>query len=111
MTEMGRVLAMKRRSCGFGSPQTLMARPEKFQFEPSEKKRGNMDCYFTPKQLAERWHITEQTLANWRSLQRGPPFIRISNRVLYPTQDVMDHEELQKQKTELKINSWPTKQR
>ena len=67
-------------------------------------------CYFTPKQLAERWHMTEQTLANWRSLQRGPPFIRISNRVLYEAQTILDHEDHQKQKTIQKLNTWHTKQ-
>lgn len=68
-------------------------------------------CYYTPKQLAVRWHMTEQTLANWRSLQRGPPFIRISNRVLYPKETVHSHEEHQKQLNKERINSsWLTQE-
>ncbi len=65
------------------------------------------DCYFTPKQLAERWHTSEQTLANWRSLNKGPPCIRISNRVLYPAKLVLEHEEkLLEQNLKKQTNSW-----
>lgn len=50
------------------------------------------DTFLTPKELAMRWKITEQTLANWRSLDRGPPCIRISNRVLYRLVAVIEYE-------------------
>ncbi len=66
------------------------------------------DCFFTPKQLAQRWAMTEQTLANWRSLNKGPPFIRISNRVLYPQKDILAHEEHQNQLNKDRTNhTWP----
>ena len=42
--------------------------------------------YLAPRQVVIRWggSISEKTLANWRSLQLGPPFIRLRKRVLYP---------------------------
>ncbi len=38
--------------------------------------------------LAERIHIDEKTLANWRSAGRGPPYFKIGMRVLYDETDV-----------------------
>ena len=46
------------------------------------------DPFITPKELANRWRMTEQTLANWRNEKRGPPFFKVSNRVLYRIGDV-----------------------
>jgi hypothetical protein len=53
-----------------------------------QKKRR----YLTPKQVSEKFGGTPavQTLANWRAnTGGGPPFIRIGNRVLYPS-DMLD---------------------
>jgi hypothetical protein len=37
----------------------------------------------TPRDLAGRWKVKEQTLANWRHLGRGPEYMKIGNSVLY----------------------------
>ena len=51
--------------------------------------------WLTPKQLAQRWKLTEQTLANWRHEGRGPPFIRVANRIRYDLEPIEQHEENQ----------------
>lgn len=51
--------------------------------------------YLTPKELAERWRniVTLSTLDNWRSSQnRGPRFVKIGGRVLYPLHEVVAYE-------------------
>lgn len=42
--------------------------------------------YLTPAQVIERWDgaVTMQTLANWRSKRKGPPFQKFGTRVRYP---------------------------
>ena len=49
--------------------------------------------FLTDLQLAERWHIHRQTLISWRTSGTGPPFVRISNRVLYPLAGVEQYEQ------------------
>ncbi len=50
--------------------------------------------FLTPKELAERWRerVSLQTLANWRSLNYGPNFMKAgagkNARVLYPIESV-----------------------
>lgn len=51
-------------------------------------------AFLSPKELASRWRMKEQTLANWRHAGTGPPFVRISNRVLYPTDGILSFEKL-----------------
>jgi hypothetical protein len=51
--------------------------------------------YLTPKELAARWKgvVTLSTLDNWRSSQnRGPRFVKIGGRVLYPLVEVVAYE-------------------
>jgi hypothetical protein len=55
----------------------------------------NSSDYLTPKELAERWRniVTLSTLDNWRSSQnRGPRFVKIGGRVLYPLVEVEAYE-------------------
>lgn len=49
--------------------------------------------YLTSKELAHRWRLSEQTLANWRHARKGPPFVRIGGRILYPTASLSDYEQ------------------
>jgi hypothetical protein len=53
--------------------------------------------YLTSKELATRWRLSEQTLANWRHGSKGPPFIRIGARVLYPVEGINAYEKLDTQ--------------
>jgi hypothetical protein len=48
--------------------------------------------YLTSKELAHRWRLSEQTLANWRHARKGPPFMRIGGRILYPMSTTTDYE-------------------
>jgi hypothetical protein len=48
--------------------------------------------YLTSKELAQRWRLSEQTLANWRHARKGPSFIRIGGRILYPISTTTDFE-------------------
>ena len=49
--------------------------------------------YLTSKELATRWRLSNQTLANWRHAGKGPPFIRVGARVLYPVDGINDFEQ------------------
>ena len=52
--------------------------------------------YLTPTELIERWagvvsHV--QTLANWRHVGRGPEYVKIERKVLYPLRAVEEYEQ------------------
>jgi hypothetical protein len=51
-------------------------------------------AFLTSKELATRWRLSEQTLANWRHGRKGPPFVRIGAKVLYPNEAVQAFEKL-----------------
>jgi hypothetical protein len=51
-------------------------------------------AYLTSKELADRWRLADQTLANWRYAGKGPPFIRVGSRVLYPIEGIHSFERL-----------------
>ena len=50
--------------------------------------------FLTSKEVADRWRLSDQTLANWRSAGKGPPFIRVGSRVLYPVEGIHAFEKL-----------------
>ena len=45
-------------------------------------------------ELASRWKLSHQTLANWRHAGKGPPFIRVGARVLYPLEGIHAYERI-----------------
>jgi hypothetical protein len=47
--------------------------------------------FLTSKELADRWRLSDQTLANWRHARKGPQFVRVGNRVLYPIKVIQDY--------------------
>lgn len=51
-------------------------------------------AFLTGKELAIRWRLNNQTLANWRHAGKGPPFIRVGARVLYPIEGIHAYEKL-----------------
>jgi predicted site-specific integrase-resolvase len=53
--------------------------------------------FLTSKEVADRWRLSDQTLANWRSAGKGPPFIRVGSRVLYPVEGIHAYEKLSQQ--------------
>ena len=52
------------------------------------------ETYLTPKQLAKRWSMAVQTLANWRkvSIGKGPKFKHIGG-VRYALSEVIKYED------------------
>lgn len=51
-------------------------------------------AFLTSKELSDRWRLSDQTLANWRYAGKGPPFIRVGARVLYPVEGIHAFEKL-----------------
>ena len=54
------------------------------------------EAYLTPKDLSERWGLTEQTLNNWRCQGKGPTFSRgglPGVRVSYLLTNIKQYEE------------------
>jgi len=52
--------------------------------------------YLTPAELIERWAGAvshTQTLANWRNEGRGPVYVKIERKVLYPVSAVEEYEQ------------------
>lgn len=43
-------------------------------------------------ELAERWNLSPKTLQRWRGEGRGPRFMKMSKRVVYPMDDLLDFE-------------------
>lgn len=43
-------------------------------------------------ELAERWKMCPRTLANWRSLGKGPRGVRLGRAVVYRLEDVVEYE-------------------
>lgn len=54
-------------------------------------------AYLTSKEVADRWRLSDQTMANWRHTGKGPPFIRVGSRVLYPIEGITAFEKLSQQ--------------
>lgn len=50
--------------------------------------------YLKPNELSARWRnqISVQTLANWRSKKKGPEFVHVGSRILYPISSVERYE-------------------
>jgi len=51
-------------------------------------------AFLTSKELSDRWRLSDQTLANWRYAGKGPPFIRVGSRVLYPVDGIYSFEKV-----------------
>lgn len=50
----------------------------------------------TVKELAERWRFAKGTLNNQRAQGKGPPFIKIGSKVLYPLDEIERFEQANK---------------
>ncbi|MFD0981821.1 helix-turn-helix transcriptional regulator [Tropicimonas aquimaris] len=46
----------------------------------------------TEQHLAERWQMSVRTLQNWRWMGRGPRYLKIGARVLYPLDEIEAYE-------------------
>lgn len=43
-------------------------------------------------ELAQRWGISPKTLQRWRSEGRGPRYLKLSKRVSYPIESILEFE-------------------
>ncbi|WP_238945078.1 helix-turn-helix transcriptional regulator [Vandammella animalimorsus] len=43
-------------------------------------------------ELAQRWGVSPKTLQRWRSEGRGPRYLKLSKRVSYPVEAILDFE-------------------
>ena len=43
-------------------------------------------------ELAQRWGLSPKTLQRWRSEGRGPRYLKLSKRVSYPLESVLEFE-------------------
>ena len=59
------------------------------------KKMGKPAEFLTPGDLVERWGgtIGKGTLANWRNKGRGPAYVKVGGRVVYPLDKVESWEQ------------------
>lgn len=55
-----------------------------------------MEDFLTPKELAERWNVQEQTLANQRWLKTGPKFTKRGWMIIYPLTEILQYEKQKK---------------
>lgn len=57
---------------------------------------NNTEVFITPEQLAARWQMSKDTLANWRIKKHGPSYTKIgagrNTKVLYKIADIIEFE-------------------
>ena len=63
------------------------------QFNDGHPSRDEGRLGRTEAELAERWGISTRTLQRWRRDGRGPDFLRIGRRVIYPLADIAAFED------------------
>jgi predicted site-specific integrase-resolvase len=52
-----------------------------------------MKQLLSPQELAEKWPVSEVTLARWRCEGIGPAFVKLNGRVAYRLEDVQAFEQ------------------
>ena len=55
-------------------------------FSPGDRRVLNEN------ELAQRWGVSPKTLQRWRSEGRGPRYLKLSKRVSYPVEAILDFE-------------------
>lgn len=65
------------------------------------KKTTAATKFLTPSELVARWEnsVTVGALANWRSAGRGPEYIKLGSRVVYPLASVLEYEQQNRRTT------------
>ncbi len=64
--------------------QTIIHKPTQITEVPFQ-----LGDYYPPKDVAAKGIAAEQTLAQWRHLRKGPAYIKVGSRVLYPGADLL----------------------
>ncbi len=68
------------------SPQTRSSYPAINILAPGDRRVLNEN------ELAQRWGVSPKTLQRWRSEGRGPRYLKLSKRVSYPLEAILDFE-------------------
>lgn len=68
------------------SPQTRSSYPAIDTMAPGDRRVLNEN------ELAQRWGVSPKTLQRWRSEGRGPRYLKLSKRVSYPLEAILDFE-------------------
>ncbi len=68
------------------SPQTRSSYPAINTLAPGDRRVLNEN------ELAQRWGVSPKTLQRWRSEGRGPRYLKLSKRVRYPLEAILDFE-------------------
>ena len=68
------------------SPQTRSSYPAINTLAPADRRALNEN------ELAQRWGVSPKTLQRWRSEGRGPRYLKLSKRVSYPLEAILDFE-------------------
>lgn len=57
-----------------------------------------LNTHLTPRELAERWSMSVDTLNNWRCAGKGPKYLKKGYMILYPLTQVRRFEKTRKTK-------------
>lgn len=68
------------------SPQTRSSYPAINTLAPGDRRVLNEN------ELAQRWGVSPKTLQRWRSEGRGPRYLKLSKRVSYPLEAILEFE-------------------
>ncbi len=68
------------------SPQTRSSYPAINTMAPGDRRVLNEN------ELAQLWGVSPKTLQRWRSEGRGPRYLKLSKRVSYPLEAILDFE-------------------
>ena len=68
------------------SPQPRLSYPAINTMAPGDRRVLNEN------ELAQRWGVSPKTLQRWRSEGRGPRYLKLSKRVSYPLEAILDFE-------------------
>ncbi len=61
---------------------------------------GPPPAFFTEAMLAERWYCSNSRLQQWRRDGKGPSYVKIEGRILYPYDELVKYEIQRLVKTE-----------
>jgi hypothetical protein len=61
---------------------------------------GPPSAFFTAAMLAERWYCSNSRLQKWRRDGKGPSYVKIEGRILYPYDELVKYEIQRLVKTE-----------
>jgi hypothetical protein len=69
-----------------------------------------MKKLITPKELADRWAMSADTLKKWRCIKRGPPFVKLGGKKNTGRDNIRYRlEDIEKYENGNEVGSWKRK--